>query len=673
MQDIIYLNSSFMQFLKPFLLLFSLFFLLSFSGAIERKEPVAISDTLHINYLSPGKVPLTDSIVNFGKVFLNTPYHFGSPGTSSFDCSGFTSYVYRNFGYNLKRSSAEQAEQFDTVQPEELKTGDLVYFSGRSHSKRVGHVGIVVNKNENGTFDFIHAAVHKGVTISNSDEAYYSRRFVKANRVVGFDPFSVVRSAVADNISNNLNDEPIAPIMNNANVQRINKHVPAEYHRVKKGETLSSIAEKYGMSIAELKDKNRIKGSKLSLKQQLKVKDEETVMVVESGKALAENAKPELQTAKKQLTAENINSLHTVKSGETLFSIAKANNTTVSELEKLNDLPSGKIRLGQELKVAQSTEVTSNIAANKVKAEVKPISYKVKKGETLSSISKKYNISKEELKASNNLKSNNLRLGQNLQIAQAVVSTSNIAANKIEATPISYKVKKGETLSSISKKYNITEDELKAMNNLKSSNIRFDQELKVNQPLEVAAVNNGTKNTKAEPSVVTYKVKKGETLSDIAEKNNVSVTDLKSLNNLHSSSIRSGQQLQLTGKDAQSEKETVAKAEKTIVHKVESGESLYVIAKKYNVAIDELKRLNNLEDGKIKPGQSLSVNVVADNSTVEKTVVKPTITHKVKSGDSFYSLAKKYGCSVHDIKDWNRIPGDKLNLGEKLIIYSKNI
>ncbi|HZK69395.1 MAG TPA: NlpC/P60 family protein, partial [Paludibacter sp.] len=143
MQDIIYLNSSFMQFLKPFLLLFSLFFLLSFSGAIERKEPVAISDTLHINYLSPGKVPLTDSIVNFGKVFLNTPYHFGSPGTSSFDCSGFTSYVYRNFGYNLKRSSAEQAEQFDTVQPEELKTGDLVYFSGRSHSKRVGHVGIV--------------------------------------------------------------------------------------------------------------------------------------------------------------------------------------------------------------------------------------------------------------------------------------------------------------------------------------------------------------------------------------------------------------------------------------------------------------------------------------------------------------------------------------------------
>ena len=487
-----------MHFLKPFLLLFSLFFILSFSGAAERKEPVAISDTLHTNYLSPANVPSPDSIINFGKLFLNTPYRYGSPGTSSFDCSGFTSYVYRNFGYNLKRSSAEQAEQFEPVQPEELKTGDLVYFSGRSRSKRVGHVGIVVSKNDNGTFDFIHAAVRKGVTISNSDEAYYSKRFVKANRVVGFDPFSVVRSAATDNISSNLNEEPIAPIVNNSNVQRIKKRIPAEYHRVKRGETLSSIAQKYGMSIAELKEKNRIKGSKLSLKQQLKVKDEENLMVIEPAKVLAENTKSELQVAKKQQTAENASPVHTVKSGETLFSIAKANNTTVAELKKLNDLSNGKIRLGQELKLSQAEVAPTTIAANKVEAT--PVSYKVQKGETLSSISKKYNITEEELKASNNLKSNTLRSGQNLQIAQVATPASAVPSNKVEleAKSVSYKVKKGETLSSISKKYHITEDELKAMNNLKSSTIRFGQELKVNQPLEVASANNGSKNTKAD-------------------------------------------------------------------------------------------------------------------------------------------------------------------------------
>ena len=663
-----------MHFLKPFLLLFSLFFILSFSGAAERKEPVAISDTLHTNYLSPANVPSPDSIINFGKLFLNTPYRYGSPGTSSFDCSGFTSYVYRNFGYNLKRSSAEQAEQFEPVQPEELKTGDLVYFSGRSRSKRVGHVGIVVSKNDNGTFDFIHAAVRKGVTISNSDEAYYSKRFVKANRVVGFDPFSVVRSAATDNISSNLNEEPIAPIVNNSNVQRIKKRIPAEYHRVKRGETLSSIAQKYGMSIAELKEKNRIKGSKLSLKQQLKVKDEENLMVIEPAKVLAENTKSELQAAKKQQIAENTVPVHTVKSGETLFSIAKANNTTVAELKKLNDLSNGKIRLGQELKLSQAEVAPTTIAANKVEAN--PISYKVKRGETLSSISKKYNITEEELKASNNLKSNTLRSGQNLQIAQVATPASAVPSNKaeLEAKSVSYKVKKGETLSSISKKYHITEDELKAMNNLKSSAIRFGQELKVNQPLEVASVNNGSKNTKADPVVATYKVKKGETLSDIAEKNNVSVADIKSLNNLHSSSIRPGQQLQLVSKDVQPEQEAIAKTEKTIVHKVESGESLYLIAKKYNVAIDELKRLNNLDGAKLKPGQSLSVNMPVENSnsTAEKKTVKPKITHKVKSGESFYSLAKKYGCSVNDIKEWNSKPDNKLNPGDKIIIYSRN-
>lgn len=663
-----------MHFLKPFLLLFSLFFILSFSGAAGRKEPVVISDTLHTNYLSPANVPSPDSIINFGKLFLNTPYRYGSPGTSSFDCSGFTSYVYRNFGYNLKRSSAEQAEQFEPVQPEELKTGDLVYFSGRSRSKRVGHVGIVVSKNDNGTFDFIHAAVRKGVTISNSDEAYYSKRFVKANRVVGFDPFSVVRSAATDNISSNLNEEPIAPIVNNSNVQRIKKRIPAEYHRVKRGETLSSIAQKYGMSIAELKEKNRIKGSKLSLKQQLKVKDEENLMVIEPAKVLAENTKSELQVAKKQQTAENASPVHTVKSGETLFSIAKANNTTVAELKKLNDLSNGKIRLGQELKLSQAEVAPTTIAANKVEAT--PVSYKVQKGETLSSISKKYNITEEELKASNNLKSNTLRSGQSLQIAQVATPASAVPSNKVEleAKSVSYKVKKGETLSSISKKYHITEDELKAMNNLKSSTIRFGQELKVNQPLEVASANNGSKNTKADPVVATYKVKKGETLSDIAEKNNVSVSDIKSLNNLHSSSIIPGQQLQLVSKDVQPEQEAIAKTEKTIVHKVESGESLYLIAKKYNVAIDELKRLNNLDGAKLKPGQSLSINTLVEssNSTAEKKTVKPKITHKVKSGESFYSLAKKYGCSVNDIKEWNSKPDNKLNPGDKIIIYSRN-
>ena len=115
-------------------------------------------------------------------------------------------------------------------------------------------------------------------------------------------------------------------------------------------------------------------------------------------------------------------------------------------------------------------------------------------------------------------------------------------------------------------------------------------------------------------------------------------------------------------------------AQKSIKHTVSEGESIYTIAKKYNVAIDELKRLNNLDGAKLKPGQSLSINALVEssNSTAEKKTVKPKITHKVKSGESFYSLAKKYGCSVNDIKEWNSKPDNKLNPGDKIIIYSRN-
>ena len=168
-------------------LLIASIFLLPFHFSTAQKlseKLLATYSTEKIELLSTRYISTADSVINYGKLFLDTPYRYGSSGTSSFDCSGFTSYVYRNFGYNLERSSADQATQFDTINPENLKTGDLVFFSGRRKSQRVGHVGIVVAKKDSGSFDFIHASVQKGVTISNSEEDYYKKRFIKANRVI---------------------------------------------------------------------------------------------------------------------------------------------------------------------------------------------------------------------------------------------------------------------------------------------------------------------------------------------------------------------------------------------------------------------------------------------------------------------------------------------------------
>ena len=165
-----------------FVLTFSSF---SFSQSLTGKANTYATDSVNFKSFYPGQVSLTDSIVNYGKIFLHSPYRSGGKGSSgSFDCSGFTSFVYGNFGYKLGASSSDQAEQFDAIDRSSLKKGDLVFFSGRLAGKRVGHVGIVVNTNPDGNFNFIHASTQHGVIISSSDEPYYLRRYIKAGRVV---------------------------------------------------------------------------------------------------------------------------------------------------------------------------------------------------------------------------------------------------------------------------------------------------------------------------------------------------------------------------------------------------------------------------------------------------------------------------------------------------------
>lgn len=130
---------------------------------------------------------LADSIIDYARTFMGVPYKHGGNGPKIFDCSGFTLYVFRHFGYALKRSVEGQIrdgwkEIDDTV---ELRRGDLVFYGGRKNISRLGHVGIVVdNYPEEHYFTFIHATVKLGVTISKSTEKYYRIRYLTACRVL---------------------------------------------------------------------------------------------------------------------------------------------------------------------------------------------------------------------------------------------------------------------------------------------------------------------------------------------------------------------------------------------------------------------------------------------------------------------------------------------------------
>lgn len=127
---------------------------------------------------------LLNDLLSEARSHLGKRYSRGSKGPKAFDCSGFSSYVYRQFGYSLSPSSRDQYNQGETVSREELRKGDLVFFKGRNSKGGIGHVGIVVNADENGNFTFIHAATSSGIVISNCNEPYYAKRYVGSKRII---------------------------------------------------------------------------------------------------------------------------------------------------------------------------------------------------------------------------------------------------------------------------------------------------------------------------------------------------------------------------------------------------------------------------------------------------------------------------------------------------------
>ena len=211
--------------------------------------------------------------------------------------------------------------------------------------------------------------------------------------------------------------------------------------------------------------------------------------------------------------------------------------------------------------------------------------YVVKKGDTLWSIARAYGLTVERLKSLNNLTGNNLTIGDSLIVKDSNGNSDNSSSadnNKY------YIVKKGDSLYSIARSNNMTVDKLKSLNNLTSNILSIGQKLIISSGSKVS--NN------------VYVVKKGDTLWSIANNFNVSVNDLKNANNKSNNSLSIGEQLIIPGK---STGENVS----TTIYTVKSGDNLYSIARRYNVTVNEIKSLNNLSSNLLSIGQKLSIPI----------------------------------------------------------------
>ena len=129
---------------------------------------------------------VADLIIDEAYKHIGTPYRYGARGPKAFDCSGFTSYVYREFGFYLPHNSVMQARDTRPVESfSDLRKGDLVFFGARNNIREIGHVGIVVDVDlERGMFRFIHASTSNGVEIQRSTQPYFMMRYIGAGRVL---------------------------------------------------------------------------------------------------------------------------------------------------------------------------------------------------------------------------------------------------------------------------------------------------------------------------------------------------------------------------------------------------------------------------------------------------------------------------------------------------------
>ncbi len=370
---------------------------------------------------------------------VGRPYKYaGHKPETGFDCSGFTSWVYGQYGIKLGRSSSDQISAGKSVKQADLRPGDLVFF-GRK--KRITHVGIYTGDNK-----YIHSpTTGKRVQESNLDDRARGEYYVGARRVIDNRGASPVtddqRQAWAPKAHRQLafarkkgSGRAAQPVQLAASQGPTEKAaVPkARKHKVVPGDTFLALAKKYGVSSRELAQANKLDNQQIAL-----IKPGQTLIVPPSTKVEAkpepaeavprvQPASPENQLAQSEAARSKpapqpggATGRHKVVAGDTFLALAQKYGVASQDLARANNLNERQIALlkpGQTLIIppkSQSTVAKAKASGGRVTR------HKVASGDTIYALARKYGVSAKDLAQANNLDSKQmalLKLGQTLVV-----------------------------------------------------------------------------------------------------------------------------------------------------------------------------------------------------------------------------------------------------------------
>ena len=308
--------------------------------------------------------------------------------------------------------------------------------------------------------------------------------------------------------------------------------------------------------------------------------------------------------------------VHKVDPKETLYALSKRYQVSVEAIRENNEAEKDGYaidQIGRILYIPLKMDVQNSQAKEPSKR------HKVKSGETLYSLSKKYNVSVDQLKEWNDLTSNQLALGQELIVGKK--ATKQPKESKTSIKDLVHTVDVGETIYGISRKYDVPQESIKTWNNLSSNEISVGQKLVIRRKVKEDKESNkdNIAATKDKPvqsaSVKKFHVAKaGETYADVADQYNLLLSDVENWN-VFEEPFAGGEVIKIVAPEANTaqtrdnieEKEGNSKIDDEKIHTVTSGETLYSISSQYDIAIEDLRKWNNLDNYQLSLGQKLYI------------------------------------------------------------------
>jgi len=348
-------------------------------------------------------------------------------------------------------------------------------------------------------------------------------------------------------------------------------------YRVAKGDTLSKIAGRYGVSVSSILKLNTIRNANR----------------ISVGQYLVIPVRAEIKRSR--------DLVHTVARGDTLAKIAPRYGATVRQLQEWNGINGTTIHIGQQLKVQLATAGTPQASAGTAVAEATPTPKKAEEAAADDAVADAADTAGEsEETAEDSAPVTAAAPAAAVATAQpsrteqrAAARQSRASRSKPKGESMVHAVSSGDTLSALASHYDVRVDDLMSWNSLGNHLIYVGQKLTVYP---------GPRSTTRK---VAYKVKKGDTLWEIARAHGVSVSDLKEWNGIgRRNTIRIGQKLTIYSGGGSSRAPARGR---TVTHDVRSGETLWAIARKYDVSVDALKKWNRLRSDTVYIGQSLKI------------------------------------------------------------------